>query len=136
MALFGPGTNIIDTDPIQQALARRQSGMPANPVMEQKSGAFPGLSAPAEPKITPGQTSSPMPDTLAQMQRRAGQAGGVGVEPNSEMSMIIKALIDRMKQIGKAEEQGNQIAQPSPANDWEVPGPVNLGPPPKTIGPV
>lgn len=135
MALFGLGTNIINADPVQQALARRQSGMPTVGVSGQMSGAAPGEMPPMEPKVTPGQTASPLPDPLAQMARAKGQVGqtpeiGQQTEAdlqrnsggNPELEMIVKALIERMKQIGKAEMQQKQLVPTPSANDFQIPG--------------
>lgn len=127
MALFGPGTNTIGTDAISQALARRQQGMPTAPVMEQRSQAAPGEAPPVEPNITLGRTASPMPDTLAQMQQRAGQATGQPAQPagqgGGEIEMILRALIDRLKQIGKSEREVQQF-RPQATNDWESNAPI------------
>lgn len=143
MALFGLGTNIINADPVQQALARRQSGMPTVGVSGQMSGAAPGEMPPMEPKVTPGQTASPLPDPLAQMARSRGQMGQMtdadmarssevgqmteadmarSAGGNPELEMIVKALIERMKQIGKAEMQQKQLAPTPSANDFQIPG--------------
>jgi hypothetical protein len=60
--------------------------------------------------------------TEADMGRTAEAAG----QGNPELTMIIKALIDRVKQIGKAEEQARQFSPMPPSPE---PQPTPMMPP-------
>ncbi len=91
---LGPGAQ----DPMQQAIAARQTGGQPVPQLNQTTPA-----APSGPSPQPG----PAPQTAV-----GGPPQGAAAPPKSETEIILKAMDARLKLIGKIEEA--QFGAPKP----------------------